>query len=727
MSTFRHKALSEFSSHKMERFCVETKPVSAFFGQNVFDLKKMRNYLPETAYDAVIQAIEKKTRIDRSVAAFVAEGMRTWAMERGVTHYTHWFHPLSETTAEKHEAFIKPYSNGCAIEQFMGDSLIQQEPDASSFPSGGLRNTFEARGYTAWDPSSPAFIMEQTLCIPTIFVSYTGDALDIKTPHLKSIRALDSAATDVARYFDPETESVNVIYGIEQEYFVVDLSLYRARPDLMLCDRTLQGHTAAKDQQLEDHYFGNIPSRVMAFMKDFETEAYKLGVYIKTRHNEVAPNQFEFAPYHEEANLAIDHNQMIMMVMRKLAKKHNLKVIFHEKPYDGINGSGKHCNWSLCTNKGVNVFSPGKTPQDNLQFLSFIACTLKAVYEHHFLIMSTVASLSNSYRLGGSEAPPAVLSMFMGSTLAELLDLIEKGSTQSKKDMEQARMEIVGMVPDIFPDNTDRNRTSPFAFTGNRFEFRAIGSSANCASSMLFLNTAVAQQLKNFKTLVDKELNSGLKLEDALMKVIRKFVKESSDIRFEGNGYSTQWQTEAAQRGLRGIKDVPASYKSLLESKTVKLMEETRVMNRRELEARFEVKNEMYVKKLQIEARVLGDLSINHFVPTAIRHENLLLENVRCLKEVFPQEEYELLVSTQLKAIRKTAGYVNDLRNLVHLLIEARKKANRLESLHKKAAAYAKDVLPLMDQIRHCADHLEMIVDDELWPLPKYRELLFLR
>jgi len=711
----------------MERFCVETKPVSAFFGQNVFDLKKMRNYLPETAYDAVIQAIEKKTRIDRSVAAFVAEGMRTWAMERGVTHYTHWFHPLSETTAEKHEAFIKPYSNGCAIEQFMGDSLIQQEPDASSFPSGGLRNTFEARGYTAWDPSSPAFIMEQTLCIPTIFVSYTGDALDIKTPHLKSIRALDSAATDVARYFDPETESVNVIYGIEQEYFVVDLSLYRARPDLMLCDRTLQGHTAAKDQQLEDHYFGNIPSRVMAFMKDFETEAYKLGVYIKTRHNEVAPNQFEFAPYHEEANLAIDHNQMIMMVMRKLAKKHNLKVIFHEKPYDGINGSGKHCNWSLCTNKGVNVFSPGKTPQDNLQFLSFIACTLKAVYEHHFLIMSTVASLSNSYRLGGSEAPPAVLSMFMGSTLAELLDLIEKGSTQSKKDMEQARMEIVGMVPDIFPDNTDRNRTSPFAFTGNRFEFRAIGSSANCASSMLFLNTAVAQQLKNFKTLVDKELNSGLKLEDALMKVIRKFVKESSDIRFEGNGYSTQWQTEAAQRGLRGIKDVPASYKSLLESKTVKLMEETRVMNRRELEARFEVKNEMYVKKLQIEARVLGDLSINHFVPTAIRHENLLLENVRCLKEVFPQEEYELLVSTQLKAIRKTAGYVNDLRNLVHLLIEARKKANRLESLHKKAAAYAKDVLPLMDQIRHCADHLEMIVDDELWPLPKYRELLFLR
>ncbi|MDD5284069.1 MAG: glutamine synthetase type III, partial [Bacteroidales bacterium] len=507
----------------------------------------------------------------------------------------------------------------------------------------------------------------------------------------------------------------------------VDLSLYRARPDLMLCDRTLQGHTAAKDQQLEDHYFGNIPSRVMAFMKDFETEAYKLGVYIKTRHNEVAPNQFEFAPYHEEANLAIDHNQMIMMVMRKLAKKHNLKVIFHEKPYDGINGSGKHCNWSMCTNKGVNVFSPGKTPQDNLQFLSFIACTLKAVYEHHFLIMSTVASLSNSYRLGGSEAPPAVLSMFMGSTLAELLDLIEKGGSQRKKDIEQARMEIVGMVPDIFPDNTDRNRTSPFAFTGNRFEFRAIGSSANCASSMLFLNAAVAQQLRNFKIQVDKELESGLNKEDALIKVIRKFVKESRDIRFEGNGYSAEWQEEAARRGLRGIQDVPASFESLLESKTLKLMEETNVMSRRELEARFEVKNEMYVKKLQIEARVLGDLAINHFVPTAIRHENLLLENVKGIKEVFPAGEYEELASTQLKAIRKTAGYVNELRNLVHLLIEARKKANKLESLDKKAAAYAKDILPLMDQIRHCADHLEMIVDDELWPLPKYRELLFLR
>ncbi|MDD2538765.1 MAG: glutamine synthetase III [Bacteroidales bacterium] len=727
MSTFRHKALTEFSSHKMERFCIETKPVSSFFGQNVFDLKKMRNYLPEAAYAAVVQAIEKKSRIDRSVASHVAEGMRTWAMERGATHYTHWFHPLNEATAEKHEAFIRPYSNGCAIEQFVGDALIQQEPDASSFPSGGLRNTFEARGYTAWDPSSPAFIMDQTLCIPTVFVSYTGDALDIKTPHLKSLRALDQAAVEVARYFDPGTENVNVVYGIEQEYFVVDLALYRARPDLMLCDRTLQGHTAAKDQQLEDHYFGNIPSRVMAFMKDFETEAYKLGVYIKTRHNEVAPNQFEFAPYHEEANLAIDHNQMIMMVMRKLAKRHNLKVIFHEKPYAGINGSGKHCNWSLCTNKGVNVFSPGKTPQDNLQFLSFIACTLKAVYEHHFLIMSTVATLSNSYRLGGSEAPPAVLSMFMGSTLTELLDMIEKGGSQRKKDIEQARMEIVGMVPEIFPDNTDRNRTSPFAFTGNRFEFRAIGSSANCASSMLFLNTAVAQQLRIFKTLVDKEMENGLKLEDALMKIIRKFVKESRHIRFEGNGYSEQWHEESVRRGLRGIQNVTEAYKVLLEEKTVALMEEMCVMNRRELEGRFEVRNEMYVKKLQIEARVMGDLAINHFVPTAIRHQNLLLENVRGLKEVFPAGEYEELVSTQLKALRKTAGYVNQMRGLVHDMIEARKKANKLEALHDRAAVYASEVLPVMEKIRDAADHLEMIVDDELWPLPKYRELLFLR
>ncbi|HOG26120.1 MAG TPA: glutamine synthetase III [Bacteroidales bacterium] len=727
MSSFRHKALSEFSSHKAERFCIENKPVSSFFGQNVFDLKKMKNYLPQEAYDAVLAAVEKKSKIDRSVASHVAEGMRSWAMERGATHYTHWFHPLNETTAEKHEAFIRPYSNGCAIEQFVGDSLIQQEPDASSFPSGGLRNTFEARGYTAWDPGSPAFIMDQTLCIPTIFVSYTGDALDIKTPHLKSLQVLDRAATAVARYFDPATESVNVIYGLEQEYFVVDLALYRARPDLMLCDRTLQGHTAAKDQQLEDHYFGNIPSRVMAFMKDFETEAYKLGVYIKTRHNEVAPNQFEFAPYHEEANLAIDHNQMIMMVMRKLAKKHNLKVIFHEKPYAGINGSGKHCNWSLCTNKGINVLAPGKTPQDNLQFLSFIACTLKAVHQHHYLIMSAVASLSNSYRLGGAEAPPCVLSAFMGSTLDDLLDVIDKGGPRRNKAGERSRLDVVGMVPEIFPDNTDRNRTSPFAFTGDRFEFRAIGASANAASAMLFLNTAVAQQLKLFKTLVDKEIEKGMPLEDALMKIIQKFVRESRDIRFEGNGYSEQWQQEAAKRGLRGIEDVPASTNALLEDKTIALMEEMCVMSRRELEARYEVKNQMYVKKLQIEARVLGDLAINHFVPTAIRHENLLLENVKGLRDVFPAAEYEELVSTQLKALRTTAGYVNELRNLVHLLIEARKKANKEESLHERARQYAAAVMPVMERIRDCADHLEMIVDDELWPLPKYRELLFLR
>ncbi|MDD2642558.1 MAG: glutamine synthetase III [Bacteroidales bacterium] len=727
MSTFRQKALSEFSAHKIERYCVETKPVSSFFGQNVFDLKKMRSYLPEVAYNAVVKAIEDGERIDRGVATQIAEGMRTWAMERGATHYTHWFHPLNEATAEKHESFVRPAQAGSAIEQFMGEALIQQEPDASSFPSGGLRNTFEARGYTAWDPSSPAFIMDQTLCIPTIFVSYTGEALDIKTPHLKSLQAIDKAATAVARYFDPETESVDVLYGIEQEYFVVDLSLYRARPDLMLCDRTLQGHTAAKDQQLEDHYFGNIPSRVMAFMKDFETESYKLGVTIKTRHNEVAPNQFEFAPYHEEANLAIDHNQMIMMVMRKLAKKHNLKVIFHEKPYAGINGSGKHCNWSLRTNKDVYVFSPGKTPEDNLQFLSFIACTMRAVYEHHFLIMSGVASLNNSFRLGGSEAPPAILSMFMGSTLTELLELIENEGTPSKNSSKQAILKIVSMVPEILPDNTDRNRTSPFAFTGNRFEFRAIGSSANCASAMMFVNAAVAQQLNRFKTLVDSEIAAGLPKEDALMKIIRQFVKESKDIRFEGNGYSAEWQAEAARRGLRGINDVPGAFHSLLEPSTVQLMKECNVMTERELESRFEVRNEMYVKKLQIEARVTGDLVINHFIPTAIRHENLLLENVRGLKEVFPQEEYEQLASTQLKAIRKVATYVNELRSLVHKLVEARKKANLVPSLSERAVEYCINVLPVMNEIRIYADKLEMIVDDEMWPLPKYRELLFLR
>ena len=726
MTTFRHKALVEFAAHKSERYNVETKPISSYFGQNVFDLAKMRNYLPQTAYESVVSAIEKGERIDRDIASQVAEGMRTWAMEHGVTHYTHWFHPLNEVTAEKHEAFIRPLPNGGVLEQFKGNTLIQQEPDASSFPSGGLRNTFEARGYTAWDPSSPAFIMDQTLCIPTIFVSYTGDALDIKTPHLKSLQALDKAATAVARYFNPDVKHTHAIYGIEQEYFVVDLALYRARPDLMLCDRTLQGHNAAKDQQLEDHYFGNIPSRVMAFMKDFETEAYKLGVAITTRHNEVAPNQFEWAPYYEEGNLAVDHNQMIMMVMRKQAKKHGLKVIFHEKPYAGINGSGKHCNWSLLTDQGTNVLSPGKTPQNNLQFLSFLACTLRAVYEHHFLIMASVASLNNSYRLGGSEAPPAVLSAFMGSTLNDILDAIEKESKQTKNST-RSKLDIVSQVPEILPDNTDRNRTSPFAFTGNRFEFRAVGSSANCANPMLCLNSAVAQQLTLFKESVDKETQAGLPQDEALLKVIRQFLKDSKPIRFEGNGYSEAWEKEAARRGLRSINNVPEAFTAYLEPSTRALMESMHVLNSRELEARYEVKTEMYVKKLQIEARVLGDMVLNHIIPTAIRQQNLLLENVQGLKAVFPSGEYEAMAATQLTAIREIASFINAMRQGVHNLVEARSQAYRIEGMPDRAAHYYKEVLPLMAQIREQADNLEMIVDDELWPLPKYRELLFLR
>ncbi len=726
MSTFRHTALSEFSQHKMERYCVETQPVSSFFGQNVFDLRKMRAYLPETAYRAVLHAIENGEHIDRNMASQIAEGMRTWAMERGATHYTHWFQPLNEATAEKHEAFIKPLPQGGAMEQFQGEALAQQEPDASSFPSGGLRNTFEARGYTAWDPSSPAFIMDQTLCIPTIFVSYTGDALDIKTPHLKSIQAIDKAATAVAQYFDPDTQHCKVIYGIEQEYFITDASLYRARPDLMLCDRTLQGHNAAKDQQLDDHYFGNIPQRVMAFMKDFETEAYKLGVAIKTRHNEVAPNQYEWAPYHEEGNLAVDHNLIIMMIMRKLAKRHQLKVVFHEKPFAGVNGSGKHCNWSICTDRGVNVLSPGKTPQNNLQFLSFIACTLRAVYEHHFLLMSSVASLNNSYRLGGSEAPPAVLSVFMGSTLSEILDAVEAEVKQQKGNA-QTRLNIVDKVPEILPDNTDRNRTSPFAFTGNRFEFRAVGSSANCATSMLCLNTAVAQQLVRFKELTDAKVAAGSSLEEALWQVIRQFVKESRNIRFEGNGYSVAWQEEARRRGLRGISNPTEAFYAYTLPSTRQLMSQMHVMNDRELDARFEVRNETYVKKLQIEARVLGDMVLNHIIPTAIRQQNMLLENVRGLKEVFDKEEYNSLAAPQLTALREISSYISGMRTQVRRLVDARIEANKVEDMAIRAKMYCTNVLPVMEQIRENADNLEMVVDDELWPLPKYRELLFFR
>lgn len=728
MSSFRKRALDEFSMHKPERFFVEKQPVSEFFGKNLFDIEKMRRYLSAEAFDAVQDAISQGKRIGREVANQIASGMKAWAVENGATHYTHWFHPLTDATAEKHEAFADPSKNGGVFENFRGDALVQQEPDASSFPNGGLRNTFEARGYTAWDPTSPAFIIDQTLCIPSVFVSYTGESLDQKTPHLKSLQTLDKAASELLDLFDHRACRVNAVLGIEQEYFLVDEALFRARPDLMLCGRTLIGHTAAKDQQLEDHYFGAIPSRVMSFMKDFETEAYKLGVVLKTRHNEVAPNQFEFAPYHGEANLSVDQNLMMMILMRKIAKRHKLKVLFHEKPFAGINGSGKHCNWSLVTDKGVNLLSPGKTPGKNLQFLSFFVSVIKAVYEHHHLLMASVASLNNSHRLGGNEAPPAVMSVFVGRTLSSVLDSIERVVSDNISAEEISRsLNVVGKIPEILPDNTDRNRTSPFAFTGNRFEFRAVGSSVNVASSMYILNTAVAQQLILFRERATVRINAGATNEEAILETIREFIAESVPVRFEGNGYSKEWQDEAARRGLRGISNVPEAFKAFLEKRSIDLMKDMDVLSEKEVEARYEVMNEIYIKKLQIEARVIGDLTVNHIIPTAIKFQNTLIDNVRGIKDLFGPEEYKVMSERQLVAIRKISGYIQQLREDFHNLVEARKEANIIESYPERAMVYSNTVLPYMESIRKIVDKLEMVVDDELWPLPKYRELLFLR
>jgi glutamine synthetase len=730
MSTFRFQALQEFTTRRAERFYPTPPRISDCFGINVFNQEKMKKYLSSEAYEAVQCAIDEGKKIDRKMADQIAAGMKTWALERGATHYTHWFHPLTDATAEKHESFIEPAKGGGAFENFRGDLLVQQEPDASSFPSGGLRNTFEARGYTAWDPSSPAFIVEDTLCIPSIFVSYTGEALDYKTPHLKSLQALEKAAVKVCQYFDKDVIRVQATLGLEQEYFVVDNALYRARPDLMQTNRTLMGHAAAKNQQLEDHYFGAIPSRVMAFMKDFEIEAYKLGVPLKTRHNEVAPNQFEFAPVYTEANLAVDHNQMMVMLMRRIAKKHKLKVIFHEKPFEGVNGSGKHCNWSMRTNTDVNLLSPGKTPRNNLQFLTFFVATIRAVFEHHHLLMASITSLNNSHRLGANEAPPAVMSIFVGKTLTKVLDEIEERVGDKKMTPDEKttlKLDIVGKIPEILPDNTDRNRTSPFAFTGNRFEFRAVGSSANVAWPSLVLNAAVAQQLNRFSKAVDKLIEKGVKKDEAIFQTLRVFIQESKAIRFEGNGYSADWVKEATQRGLRGIKDVPSAFDALLEPASKKLFSELDLFSVKEVEARHEIQNEIFIKKLQIESRVLGDLAINHIIPTAIRYQNLLIENLRGLKELYSAKEYNTLAGPQIDTLRTISSYIIDIRNMVNDMVEARKKANAIDDAKKRAVAYSKTIIPFMRDIRYRIDHLEIIVDDELWPLPKYRELLFLR
>lgn len=724
MNKIRFSALEELSKHTPVQNTAPYYP-SDLFGCDVLTLDKMQHYLSREAYKRLKEIMDEGGAIDRTLADQVAAAMKTWALGKGVTHYTHWFHPLNGATAEKHDGFIDLQPNGDICENFDGRMLVQQEPDASSFPNGGLRNTFEARGYSAWDPSSPVFILDGTLCIPSVFVSYTGEALDTKVPNLKSLQALSDAASSVAQLFDASVTSVHVNLGLEQEYFLVDESLYNARPDLVLCDRTVIGHTSAKDQQLEDHYFGAIPTKVSAFMKDFETEAYKLGILLQTRHNEVAPNQFECAPVYCEATKAIDQNMMLMIIMQKVAEKHHLKVIFHEKPFDGVNGSGKHCNWSMVTDTGVNLLSPGKTPTKNLQFLSFYASVLKAIHDHHFLLMTSIATLSNSYRLGGNEAPPAVMSVFSGSTLFNIFQAIENMQDLHDDAVNQESIKIVNSIPEIFPDNTDRNRTSPFAFTGNRFEFRAVGSSVNVASAVYVLNSIVAESLKNFRKEVDALTAKGEELSNAVMAVVRKFIHESKNIMFEGNGYSKEWEEEARSRGLRAVTNVPEAYEVYHEQKTVDLFSKLGVLAPNEVEARFEVLNETYVKKLQIEARVIGDICLNHVLPAAIRYQNVLVENVKGVKDVFG-DEYAELCASEVATLRKISAFINRMSSDVEALVEARKHANRIEDIAERAKVYSHEVKDLMDKVRYSADHLEMLVDDEMWPLPKYRELLFI-
>ncbi len=728
MTKLRFKAVAAATSRKPVEVKVPATKTSEYYGCKVFNKKAMAKYLSKDTYKAVNQVIEQGETIDRGVAEHVAAGMRMWALENGATHYTHWFHPLTDGTAEKHDAFVEHDGQGGMIEEFSGKILVQQEPDASSFPSGGLRNTFEARGYSAWDPTSPAFIVGDTLCIPTIFISYTGEALDYKTPLLKSISAVDKAATAVCRYFHPEVKKVISYLGWEQEYFLVDEDLYAARPDLALTGRTLMGHESAKNQQLEDHYFGSIPQRVIKFMEEVEYACYELGIPIKTRHNEVAPNQFEFAPIYEECNLAVDHNLLLMSLMNKIARRHHFRVLMHEKPFKGINGSGKHNNWSLGTNTGINLLSPGKNTEENLLFVTFIVNILAAVHKNNALLKASISSATNAHRLGANEAPPAIISVFLGSEVSDILDKFENSSLQDailtvgKKGVKLG----VGQIPEIIFDNTDRNRTSPFAFTGNRFEFRALGSSANCASAMTALNSAVAEQLRTFKTEVDALIANGKGKNEALYEVLKKYIRESRPIRFNGNGYSDEWRAEAAERGLDCETSVPLIYDSYTSAQSVKTFEG--VLSEVELHARNEVKWEIYTKKIQIESRVLGDLSLNHIIPVAIQYQSVLLKNVTRLKQIYTDDAaFRTIAAEQLILIEKIATHVNTVNAKVHEMIEARKRANVIENERAKAIAYHDEVAPFFDTIRYHIDKLELIVDNEMWTLPKYRELLFIR
>ena len=738
MSNLRFQVVEEAFKKKALEVKAPSERPSQYFGKYVFNREKMYKYLPASVYTKLIDVIDNGARLDRSIADAVAAGIKKWAQEMGATHYTHWFQPLTEGTAEKHDAFVEHDGKGGMVENFSGKLLVQQEPDASSFPNGGIRNTFEARGYSAWDPTSPVFIIDDTLCIPTIFIAYTGEALDYKAPLLRSLHAVNKAATDVCQYFYDDVTKVQVNLGWEQEYFLVDEGLYSARPDLMLTGRTLMGHESAKNQQMDDHYFGTIPDRVQAFMKDLEIQALELAIPCKTRHNEVAPNQFELAPIYEECNLAVDHNMLLMSLMKRVARNHGFRVLLHEKPFDGINGSGKHNNWSLTANNGALLHAPGKTPEENLRFVTFIVETLMAVYKHNGLLKASIMSATNAHRLGGNEAPPAIISSFLGTQLSELLDHIERGESSEVRGKRIHEIDIP-QIPNLEVDSTDRNRTSPFAFTGNRFEFRAPGSTANCASAMIALNSAVAEALVSFKKRVDQKISEYSEKSDfsagtghtaqfhAILDVLREDIKTCKPVRFDGNGYSDEWVAEAAKRGLDVEKSCPVIFEHYLAPESIQMFESTKVMNRKELEARNEVKWEMYVKTVQIEARVMGDLSMNHIIPVATHYQSKLIKNVQGMKDVFSAERAERLSARNLKLIEEIAERTERIESLVEELTEARRVANHIADIHQRAIAYHDTVCPKMQDIRNEADKLEMIVEDGLWTLPKYRELLFIR
>ncbi|MDR0333171.1 MAG: glutamine synthetase III [Dysgonamonadaceae bacterium] len=725
MTKLRFKAVALASERKPIEVVKPKGKVSEYYGEKVFNRKAMTKYLSKETFAALNDAIEQGKSVERNLAEHVAAGMRMWALENGATHYTHWFHPLTDGTAEKHDAFVEHDGQGGMIEEFEGKLLAQQEPDASSFPSGGLRNTFEARGYSAWDPSSPAFIVGDTLCIPTVFISYTGEALDYKTPLLKALTAVDKAATEVMHYFNEDVKKVQTNLGWEQEYFLVDEDLFMARPDLALTGRTLMSHESAKNQQLEDHYFGSIPLRVLKFMEELEYESYSLGIPVKTRHNEVAPQQFELAPIYEECNLAIDHNLLIMSVMDRVARKHSFRVLFHEKPFKGINGSGKHNNWSLSTDTGINLFSPGRNKEANLRFITFVVNALAAVHKNNALLKASISSATNAHRLGANEAPPAIISVFLGAEVSDILDKFERSSVKdaivvdSKKQVSLG----VGQIPELLLDNTDRNRTSPFAFTGNRFEFRAVGSSANCAAAMIALNASMAEQLRTFKKEVDALIEKGKSKDEALYEILKKYIEASRPIRFNGNGYSDEWKIEAEQRGLDCETSVPLIYDAYTSAQSIKTFEY--VLSEVELHARNEVKWEIYTKKIQIESRVLSDLALNHIIPVAISYQSVLLTNVSKLKEI--SEHYKTLGAEQMRLIEKISTNVNAINAKVHEMIDARKIANNIECERTKAIAYHDNVAPYLEDIRYYVDKLELIVDNEMWPLAKYRELLFIR